>query len=72
MLPHEGFDLKGSIKKNKLFDRGFLTGGHTRENALLYINRAIRNENPNIVDVGASVLQLLDIDTDISDGTPFI
>lgn len=72
ILPYEGYDLKGSIKKNILFDKGSLTGGHTRENALLYINRPIKYENPNIVDVGATVLKLLDIGTDTLDGKSFI
>lgn len=61
-MPEEGFDLKGSIKKNSLFGRSALTGGHTRSNATFYINRkASLPDDIEITDVGATVLSLLGI-----------
>lgn len=63
VLPKEGFDLKGSFKKDELYGRSLLTGGHTWGNATFYINKKIDCENPNIIDVGVTVLNLLDIET---------
>ncbi len=68
VLPEDGFDLKGSIKKDKLYGREFLTGCHTRENATFYINRTISYNDINIEDAGATILKLLDISTDKLDG----
>lgn len=68
LLPNDGFDLKGSIKKNTLSDRGLLTGGHTRENATFFINRTISCGDLNIEDTGATILKLLGISTDNLDG----
>ncbi|MBU1710327.1 MAG: alkaline phosphatase family protein [Proteobacteria bacterium] len=72
LLPHEGFDLKGKITERNLYGRGLLTGGHTRENAMLYINRQIPSGNPNITDVGATILDLLGILTADLDGKSLV
>ncbi len=73
VLPNEGFDLKGSIKKNTLSDKGALTGGHTRHNATFFINRKINPSSEiNIADVGSTVLKLLDIAVDGLDGIALI
>jgi predicted AlkP superfamily phosphohydrolase/phosphomutase len=72
VLPYDGYDLKGSITKDELSGRSYLTGGHTRENATFYINRKIPCGTPNIVDVGVTVLTLLDINTADLDGKPLI
>jgi predicted AlkP superfamily phosphohydrolase/phosphomutase len=62
VLSHEGYDLKGSLKMHGLTGRGHLTGCHTRDNALFYINRKISADNLNIVDAGTMALRLLGID----------
>lgn len=72
VLPYEGYDLKGSITKHELSSKGLLTGGHTRENATFYINRKIHCGTPNIVDVGVTVLKLLDIDKENLDGRALV
>lgn len=60
-LSHDGYDLKGSITKDVLIDRGALTGAHTRDNAMLYVNGKMSCESPNIIDVGTSILRLMGI-----------
>lgn len=72
LLPFEGYDLKGAISKKELFGRGLLTGGHTRGNALFYINRKIDCIDPNIVDVGVTVLKLLGVETEQLDGNSLV
>jgi len=67
-LSFGGYDLKGSINKPQISGRGFLTGGHTREDAFLYINRKINAANINIVDVGPTVISLLKINENTLDG----
>lgn len=67
-LPYDGYDLKGSINKPHISGTGFLTGGHTREDAVFFINRKISTENINIIDVGPTVISLLGIKEDRFDG----
>lgn len=67
-LPYDGYDLKGSINKDSLAGRGFLTGGHTRDNAVFFINREIKMYDINIVDVGPTIISLLGIGEDGFDG----
>jgi len=67
-LSFEGYDLKGAINKTQISGRGFLTGGHTREDAFLYINKKINSENINIVDVGPTIISLLKINENTFDG----
>jgi len=37
LVPESGFNLKMGLHKEKLFERGFLTGKHTEEDAFLYV-----------------------------------
>ncbi len=67
-LPFEGYDLKGSINKSRISGKGFLTGGHTREDAVFYINREIKKEDINIMDVGPTIISLLGIKENHFDG----
>jgi len=71
-LPYDGYDLKGSITKHELTGKGPLTGGHTRDNATFYINREIPCQTPDIVDVGVTILKLLDLDTEGLDGKSLV
>ncbi len=73
LLPEEGFDLKGSLKAKDVAGMGPFTGGHTRENATFFINRQnIQDDNINIVDVGTTILSLMDIHVDGLDGRRLI
>jgi predicted AlkP superfamily phosphohydrolase/phosphomutase len=67
-LPHTGFDLKGAINKTNLTGKGMLTGGHTREDALFFINRQVEVSDINIVDVGPTIISLLGISENGFDG----
>jgi len=67
-LPYDGYDLKGSINKKEIAGRGILTGGHKREDAVFFINREIQKEDINIIDIGPTVLSLLDINKDNLEG----
>jgi predicted AlkP superfamily phosphohydrolase/phosphomutase len=67
-LSFEGFDLKGSINKTQISGTDFLTGGHTRDNAVLYINKKINIKDINIADVGPTVISLLGIKGNEFDG----
>ncbi|MBI5440035.1 MAG: alkaline phosphatase family protein [Deltaproteobacteria bacterium] len=67
-LPYDGYDLKGALGKPALSGSGVLSGGHTRENALLYVNRPISGSKADIVDAGATVLHLLGIEVSGLDG----
>jgi predicted AlkP superfamily phosphohydrolase/phosphomutase len=62
-LPHEGFDLKGSISKRELTGRSMLTGGHTYGNAVFFLNRKVNADSVNIIDVGPTVLSMIDVDS---------
>jgi len=61
VLSYDGFDMKGSINKTELSGNSFLTGGHTRDNAVFFMNREINSKDVNIVDVGPTILSLLGI-----------
>ncbi|GBE37175.1 type I phosphodiesterase / nucleotide pyrophosphatase [bacterium BMS3Bbin07] len=73
VLSAEGYDLKGSIRKNELIGSGGpFTGGHTRGDATFYINRPASCDAPDIIDAGVTVLKLVDINTDGLDGNPLV
>jgi predicted AlkP superfamily phosphohydrolase/phosphomutase len=61
VLSYEGFDMKGAINKTELSGNSSLTGGHTRDNAVFYMNREINSKDVNIIDVGPTILSLLGI-----------
>lgn len=67
-LSYEGYDLKGAINKTELAGKGFLTGGHTREDAVFFINRKIEANDVNIIDVGPTIISLLGIKENSFDG----
>jgi predicted AlkP superfamily phosphohydrolase/phosphomutase len=67
-ISNEGFDLKGSINKNQIAGKSLLTGGHTRHNAVFYINRQITQTDINIIDVGPTIMSLMNINESNFDG----
>ncbi|MGC8764255.1 MAG: alkaline phosphatase family protein, partial [Acidobacteriota bacterium] len=51
LLTHDGFDLKGNIKRREVFGRTHFTGMHTRHDAFLLSNRPLPGKRPHIEDV---------------------
>jgi len=72
ILPHEGYDLKSSLSADEISGKSPLTGGHTWENAAFYINEKVHCKSPNIIDVGGTILKLLDILPDGLEGNYLI
>jgi predicted AlkP superfamily phosphohydrolase/phosphomutase len=67
-LPNEGYDLKGSINKTQISGSSFLTGAHTRDDAVFYINREASQKDINIIDIGPTIISLLGIEEQGFDG----
>lgn len=52
LVPRKGFNLKGGITPERLFDTDILSGKHTQEDAFLYVKSDTRApENPSVEDV---------------------
>lgn len=52
VVPKRGYDLKGSVQKDILAGNSQLTGMHTHDDAVIYLNRAIRRKGPfTILDI---------------------
>ncbi len=51
IIGRQGFDLKGAVNKPTLYGRGIFTGCHTQDNATFFLNRPLKKERINIVDV---------------------
>jgi predicted AlkP superfamily phosphohydrolase/phosphomutase len=61
-MPHRGYDLKGSIKKEVLTDRGVINGAHTYDDAMLYVQgHELRKDEVAIVDVMPTILHLMGV-----------
>jgi predicted AlkP superfamily phosphohydrolase/phosphomutase len=61
-MPHRGYDLKGSIKKDVLTDRGVINGAHTYDDAMLYVRgQEVKKQEVAIVDVMPTILHLMGV-----------
>jgi predicted AlkP superfamily phosphohydrolase/phosphomutase len=61
-MPHRGYDLKGSIKKDVLTDRGVINGAHTFDDAMLYIRgQEVKKQEVAIVDVMPTILHVMGV-----------
>ncbi len=67
-LSMHGYDLKGAVSKTEIAGRSQLTGGHTRDDAVFFINRDVGERDINIVDVGPTIISLLGIKGENFDG----
>ncbi len=57
---HDGFDIKGAITRTELFGRSALTGMHTYDDSLFYVNRpGFPTQDLAITDLAPTVLALL-------------
>ena len=60
MVPKRGYDLKGSVNKDTLTDKGPIVGMHTLDDAMLYIqDQEIRRSDIGIIDVAPTILHLM-------------
>jgi predicted AlkP superfamily phosphohydrolase/phosphomutase len=69
MVPKRGYDLKGSVNKKTLTDKGPIVGMHTFDDAMLYIRgQDIKRTDISIIDLMPTLLQLMGcsvpVDTD--------
>lgn len=61
-MPHRGYDLKGSVKKSVLTQKGFVNGTHTYDDAMIYIrDQHITKDEVAIVDVMPTILKLMGV-----------
>ncbi|MBI3769327.1 MAG: alkaline phosphatase family protein [Deltaproteobacteria bacterium] len=58
---HDGFDIKGAVARDEIFGRSALTGMHTYDDSLLYVNRpGFAARDAAIADLAPTILALLD------------
>jgi bisphosphoglycerate-independent phosphoglycerate mutase (AlkP superfamily) len=58
-----GYDPKGALAKADVFGRSALTGMHTYDDALFFVNRrGVATEDLDIVDLAPTILTLLGIE----------
>ncbi len=61
-MPNRGYDLKGSVKKSVLAQKGFVNGTHTYDDAMIYIRgQHISKDGVAIVDVMPTILNLMGV-----------
>jgi len=57
---HDGFDIKGAVARDELFGRSALTGMHTYDDSLLYVNRpGFPTRDVAITDLAPTILATL-------------
>ena len=62
---HDGFDIKGAVARDGMFGRSALTGMHTYDDALFYVNRSrFPVGDLAITDLAPTILALLDVNPD--------
>ncbi len=62
---HDGFDIKGAVAREDLFGRSALTGMHTYDDALFYVNRSgFPTSGLDITDLAPTILALLGVAPD--------
>ena len=60
MVPKRGYDLKGSVNKKTLTDKGPIVGMHTFDDAMLYIqDQEIKLSDISIIDCLPTILHLM-------------
>ena len=60
---HDGYDPKGALSKTDVFGRSALTGMHTYDDSLFFVNRPdVPVDGLDIVDVAPTILTLLGVD----------
>ncbi|HEU4390566.1 MAG TPA: hypothetical protein VFV34_22375, partial [Blastocatellia bacterium] len=70
-----GYDLKGAVNKSQLMDREILTGMHTQDDAMLFINvprDLLKDGKPHITDVSPTMLSLMGLGSGEMDGRSIV
>ena len=63
VMPHDGFDIKGTFDSSELTGRGKLVGMHKYDNATLFIrNHRVTVEHASVHDVLPTACKLLRLD----------
>jgi predicted AlkP superfamily phosphohydrolase/phosphomutase len=63
VMPHDGYDIKGSFDSSELTGRGKLVGMHKYDNATLFVrNRKLTVEHASVHDVLPTACKLLQMD----------
>jgi predicted AlkP superfamily phosphohydrolase/phosphomutase len=58
----DGYDPKGALARTEVFGRSALTGMHTYDDSLFFVNRAgVPTDDLDIVDLAPSILTLLGV-----------
>ena len=60
LVPHDGFDLKASVKAREMFGRSGLQGMHTWENAFAWAKHPIERDDLSIMDLSAEILSVFE------------
>ena len=71
-MPARGYDLKGGFDRDVLMERGPVSGTHTFDDAMLFVNRDVaRSRDVTVLDVMPTVLKAMGMAIpDDVDGTP--
>ncbi|MFO7792724.1 MAG: alkaline phosphatase family protein [Thermoplasmatota archaeon] len=51
LTPNEGFNLKGSVKYEAVYEQNIFNGKHTEDDAFIYCNNLTPPKNPTVEDV---------------------
>ena len=71
VLPHWGFDLKGTLSRRELYGNSPLTGMHTRDDSTFFINvRDLPDRRVNILDLAPTAVKGVGIDPGGAFDTP--
>lgn len=63
LVPRRGYDLKGTLKRDVLAGNSQLTGMHTHDDAVIYLNRHIQRKGPlHILDIFPTVIAALGLE----------
>jgi len=64
LLPHRGFDLKGTLAKKEISGNTLFTGMHTRDDSTFFINRKIDSDQRiNIMHIAPTTIKVVGLDS---------
>ncbi|MEW5691789.1 MAG: alkaline phosphatase family protein [Candidatus Hydrogenedentota bacterium] len=60
LVSEYGFDIKGSLNKENIFNDTHFTGMHTHDDAFLFLSEKYQKQRPHILDVTATIAGFFD------------